>query len=88
MSSASISIHAPLNDGLARSAPAAIERARRMSAELERVGIRSTFEGAMRYAENPNLISRAHFGPLFVETKRCKDVRVFEAYLVPASGLC
>ena len=38
----------------------------------------------MRYAENPNLISRAHFARYLVETKRCKDVRsVFEAYLVP-----
>lgn len=76
--------NAALNDGLASIRAGRIDRARRMSVELERHGIPNTFEGAMRYAENPNLISRAHFARYLVETKRCKDVRsVFETYLVP-----
>jgi predicted metal-dependent phosphoesterase TrpH len=38
----------------------------------------------MRHAENPNLISRAHFARYLVEIGVCKDVRsVFESYLVP-----
>ena len=38
----------------------------------------------MRYAENPNLISRAHFARYLVEQGLCKEVRnVFESYLVP-----
>ena len=61
-----------------------IDRARRMDAELARVGIAGTFEGAMRYAENPSLISRAHFARHLVERGICNDVhKVFESYLVP-----
>lgn len=73
-----------LNAGLAAIRSGRIDRARRMSAELEKVGIGNTFDGAMRYAENPNLISRAHFARYLVEAGVCKDVRsVFESYLVP-----
>jgi predicted metal-dependent phosphoesterase TrpH len=73
-----------LNSGLATIRSGRIERALRMSAELEKVGISDAFAGANRYAENPNLISRAHFARYLVEAGRCKDVRsVFEAYLVP-----
>jgi 3',5'-nucleoside bisphosphate phosphatase len=61
-----------------------IDRARRMSAELEKVGIAGAFEGANRYAENPTLISRAHFARYLVAAGICTDVhKVFESYLVP-----
>ena len=61
-----------------------LERARRMAAELEKVGIAGSFEGALRYAENPTLVSRAHFARYLVEIGVCKDVRsVFESYIVP-----
>ncbi len=61
-----------------------IARARRMSTDLEQAGIAGTFEGAMRLAANPNLISRSHFGRYLVEIGVCKDLRsVFESYLVP-----
>jgi hypothetical protein len=73
-----------LNDGLATIRSGRIERARRMSAALEKVGIAGAFEGAMRYAANPSLVSRAHFGRYLVESGVCKDLRsVFESYLVP-----
>jgi len=76
--------NAALNAGLAEIRSGRIDRARRMAAELEKVGIGNAFDGAMRYAENPNLISRAHFARYLVEAGVCKDVRsVFEAYLVP-----
>jgi hypothetical protein len=49
-----------------------------------KVGIAGAFDGAMRYAANPSLISRAHFGRYLVESGACKDLRsVFESYLVP-----
>ena len=73
-----------LNAGLAAIRSGRIERARRMSAELEKVGIAGAFEGAMRFAANPSLVSRAHFGRYLVEIGVCKDLRsVFESYLVP-----
>lgn len=73
-----------LNDGLAGIRSGRVDRALRMSAELEKIGIRDSFTGANRHAENPNLISRAHFARYLVEVGVCKDVRsVFESYLVP-----
>jgi len=64
-----------LNAGLTSIRSGRIERARRMSAELAKVGIGGAFEGAMRYAANPSLISRAHFGRFLVETGVAKDLR-------------
>lgn len=73
-----------LNDGLASIRAGRIERARRMGAALEKAGIPDAFEGAMRFAGNPSLISRAHFARHLVDSGVCKDVRsVFESYLVP-----
>lgn len=75
---------AALNAGLAAIRSGRIDRAQRMSDALAKAGIRGAFEGAMRYAENPSLISRAHFGRYLVESGVCKDMRsVFESYLVP-----
>lgn len=75
---------ATLNAGLAGIRAGRVERARRMAAALEKFGIGGAFDGAMRHAENPNLVSRAHFARYLVEAKVCKDVRsVFESYLVP-----
>lgn len=75
---------AALNAGLAGIRSGRIDRARRMSAKLEAAGIAGAFDGAMRYAENPSLISRAHFARYLVQAGVCRDVRsVFESYLVP-----
>ncbi|QKS31097.1 3',5'-nucleoside bisphosphate phosphatase [Accumulibacter sp.] len=75
---------AALNAGLQTVRCGRIERARRMAAELGKVGIDGSFDGAMRLAANPNLVSRAHFGRYLVERGVCKDLRsVFESYLVP-----
>src|ERR1035437_2264374 len=73
-----------LNAGLQTIRSGRVERARRMAAELEKVGIPGCFDGAMRHAENQNLISRSHFARYLVEIGVCKDVRsVFESYIVP-----
>ena len=53
-----------------------------MAAGLARVGIHGSFEGALRYAGNPDLISRTHFARFLVETGVCKDTHdVFRRYL-------
>jgi hypothetical protein len=57
---------AALNAGLAGIRSGRIERARRMSADLEKVGIHGAFDGAMRLVANPNLVSRSHFGRYLV----------------------
>ncbi len=75
---------AALNAGLASIRSGRVSRAQRMSAELDKVGIHGCFDGAMRHAENPCLISRSHFARYLVEIGVCKDVRsVFESYIVP-----
>src|SRR5664279_2512297 len=73
-----------LNAGLESIRSGRVDRAQRMSAELEKIGIPGCFDGAMRHAENPHLISRSHFARYLVEIGVCKDVRsVFESYIVP-----
>ena len=57
-------------------------RAREMSDQLAGVGIRGAYEGALKYAGNPELISRTHFARFLVETGVCKDTgEVFRKYL-------
>jgi len=73
-----------LNAGLESIRSGRVDRAQRMADELEKIGIPGCFDGAMRHAENPHLISRAHFARYLVEIGVCKDVRsVFESYIVP-----
>lgn len=61
-----------------------VERARRMADALAAIAIPGVFEGAMRYAGNPNLISRAHFARYLVEIGIARDVQtVFQHYLTP-----
>jgi predicted metal-dependent phosphoesterase TrpH len=58
------------------------ERAKEMSEQLERVGIKGAYEGALKYAGNPELISRTHFARYLVETKVCLDTSdVFRRFL-------
>ncbi len=57
-------------------------RAQEMSEQLAKVGIRGAYEGALKYAGNPELISRTHFARFLVETGVCKDTgEVFRRYL-------
>ena len=58
------------------------ERAQEISRQLAMVGIQGAYEGALRYAGNPELISRTHFARFLVETGACRDTsEVFRRYL-------
>ena len=58
-------------------------RAREISQQLAREGIAGAYEGALRYAGNPELISRTHFARFLVEAGVCHDTsEVFRRYLV------
>jgi predicted metal-dependent phosphoesterase TrpH len=68
--------------GLAATRGGRGERAREMSDGLARVGIRGAFEGALRYAGNPELIARTHFARWLVEIGTCADTNeVFRRFL-------
>ena len=57
-------------------------RAQEMAGQLAQVGIAGAFEGALKYAGNPALISRTHFARFLVETGVCRDTgEVFRRYL-------
>ena len=57
-------------------------RAREMSDELAKVGIKGAYEGALKYVGNPQLIGRTHFARYLVETGVCSDTHeVFRRYL-------
>jgi len=57
-------------------------RAGRMAAELARFGIDGAYEGALKYAGNPALISRSHFARYIVERGFAPDVKtVFDHWL-------
>ncbi|MEJ6022128.1 3',5'-nucleoside bisphosphate phosphatase [Ramlibacter sp. PS4R-6] len=57
-------------------------RAREMAAGLAKVGIKGAYEGATKYAGNPELVSRTHFARFLVESGVCKDTyEVFDRFL-------
>jgi predicted metal-dependent phosphoesterase TrpH len=58
-------------------------RAREMGEALARVGIHGAFEGALKFAGNPELVSRTHFARFLVERGVCADTQeVFRRFLV------
>jgi predicted metal-dependent phosphoesterase TrpH len=74
---------AALREGLESIRQGRGKRARRIAEGLDAAGIEGSLEGAQRYADNPDLISRAHFARFLVETGRAPDVKnVFQRYLV------
>lgn len=74
--------NAALRQGLIQTRGGRAQRARDMADDLARVGIQGTFEGALKYAGNHDLISRTHFARFLVETGVCKDTyEVFRKYL-------
>lgn len=74
--------NAALVQGLSDTRNGRERRARDMAADLERVGIPGTFEGALKYVGNPDLISRTHFARYMVEVGVCADPHeVFKKYL-------
>lgn len=75
--------HPGLLAGLAQIKSGRTIRAQKIAHALEAVGVPNAFAGAARYAENPELISRAHFARYLVELKWARDMSsVFQHYLV------
>jgi hypothetical protein len=71
-----------LTEGLQQTRGGRSQRAMEMAADLARVGIQDAFEGALKYAGNPNQISPTHYARYLVETGVCKDTyEVFRKYL-------
>ncbi len=57
-------------------------RAMEMAEQLARVGIPGCYEGALKYVDNPELISRTHFARYLVEAGHCRDTAdVFRKFL-------
>ncbi len=74
--------HPELVAGLGRVRGGRDARAGRMAAELAKVGIDGAYEGALKYAGNPALISRSHFARYIVERGFARDVKtVFDHWL-------
>lgn len=71
-----------LNEGLAQVRSGRDARAMLMAAELDAVGIHGAYEGALRYAGNPALVSRAHFARHIAALGLARDVKsVFDTWL-------
>lgn len=71
-----------LKQGLAATRGGRRERALEMADSLAKAGIHGSFEGALKYVGNPDLISRTHFARYLVETGVCADTsEVFRRFL-------
>lgn len=75
--------NAELDGGLRQVRSGRDARAQRMSDALDQIGIRGVMEGALAYARNPALVSRAHFARYLVKIGIAPDINtVFKHYLV------
>jgi len=73
-----------LEEGLRATRDGRELRAQQIAAQLEQVGIHNSYEGALHFAGNPDLIARTHFARFLVEQKVCSNMdEVFRKYLVP-----
>ena len=73
---------AQLAQGLAATRGGRGGRAQEIARQLAQEGIAGAYEGALRYAGNPELISRTHFARFMVEAGVCHDTsEVFRRYL-------
>jgi predicted metal-dependent phosphoesterase TrpH len=74
--------NAAIQAGLAQTRGGRGGRAQEMAQGLAQVGIAGAYEGALKFAGNPALISRTHFARFLVESGVCKDTyEVFRKYL-------
>lgn len=75
--------NAALVQGLAATRDGRDLRAQEMAQQLADVGIAGAYEGALRYVDNPQLISRTHFARYLVEKGVCHDTHeVFRRFLI------
>ncbi|MEO8655649.1 MAG: 3',5'-nucleoside bisphosphate phosphatase [Ramlibacter sp.] len=73
---------AQLRQGLSETRGGRRERALEMAQQLADAGIPGTYEGALKYVGNPELISRTHFARFLVEAGVCRETsEVFRKYL-------
>jgi predicted metal-dependent phosphoesterase TrpH len=73
---------AALVQGLAATRAGRTRRAREMGEGLARVGITGAYEGALRLAGNPDLVTRTHFARFLVDAGVCPNTHsVFTRYL-------
>jgi predicted metal-dependent phosphoesterase TrpH len=76
--------HPTLVNGLDELRTGRLERAKRMGEALAAIGIPGVYEGAVCFATNPSLISRAHFARYMVSIGIARDVSsLFQSYLTP-----
>lgn len=74
--------HPELLQGLAQTRSGRLRRAEEMARQLEHVGISDALSGALKYVDNPDLISRTHFARYLVELGvRGSITEVFKDYL-------
>ena len=71
-----------LTQGLAATRNGRDARGREMAAQLEKAGIPGAYEGALKYVDNPDLMSRTHFARYLVECGVCANIPdVFRKFL-------
>ena len=74
--------NAALLEGLRQVRSGRDSRAGLMATALDKVGIHGAYEGALRHAGNPALVSRSHFARYIAEQGHAKDVKsVFDYWL-------
>jgi predicted metal-dependent phosphoesterase TrpH len=72
----------PLVQGLAGVRGSRRRRGERIADALSDLGIKGSLEGALAYADKPDVLSRTHFARFLVERNHAPDVRsVFDHYL-------
>jgi predicted metal-dependent phosphoesterase TrpH len=73
-----------LASGLAKVRGGRLARAKRMSEDLQESGIDGAYEGALRHAENPDMVGRTHFARFLAEIGAVADTKgAFRRFLVP-----
>lgn len=60
-----------------------LTRGERISKELAKAGISNALEGALKYCQSPESLSRTHFARFLVDQGYAKPGRAFDKYLVP-----
>ena len=76
--------NAELAGGLAALRAGRDRRAAAIAAELEKLGMKGSLEGARSHVRNPELVGRAHFARFLVERGYARDLQaVFRKYLTP-----
>lgn len=74
--------YAALRAGLAATCGGRLERARKIAAALDEIGIAGSLEGAREFADNPRMIGRTHFARYLLRQGVVKDIKTaFKRFL-------